>query len=34
MPGFGIPGAKPGHVQWSRSERRSEAREIRWSLVM
>src|SRR5262249_27939642 len=26
--------AKPGHVQWSRSERRSEAREIRWSLPM
>src|SRR5690242_18563350 len=26
--------AKPGHVQWSRSERRSEAREIRWSLAM
>ena len=26
--------AEPGHVQWSRSERRSEAREIRWSLAM
>src|SRR6266566_4838677 len=26
--------AKPGHVQWARSERRSEAHEIRWSLAM
>ena len=25
--------AKPGHMQWARSERRSEAREIRWSLL-
>lgn len=25
---------KPGHVQWSRSERRSETREIHWSLAM
>ena len=32
-PGSVYPG-KPGHVQWSRSERRSEVREIRWSLAM